>query len=93
MDNSPYTEQENKEYQRCPDIANMGFHLGGLSSCPFCAEIYRRYRTKEGNTQQPENKMTEGEPQQTPIEQPIEDNDEEECTKIECLRAGWCMCD
>lgn len=50
MDGKSLAEEEFKEYGNCPDIAFTGGHLGGLASCVYCAEIYRRYRTKEGVT-------------------------------------------
>jgi chorismate synthase len=50
MDNSPYSEKEMEEYRLCPEMNFKGGHMGGISTCVFCAEIYRRYRMKEGKS-------------------------------------------
>lgn len=38
---------EYNEYQQCLDWRFAGGHIGGLSSCIFCSEIYRRYHQEE----------------------------------------------
>jgi len=45
--NYKYSEIELKEYQKCPEVLFTGCHIAGLRSCPFCAEIFRRYHMKE----------------------------------------------
>lgn len=52
MDNSFYSEPELAEYRACPQISFMGSHIAGLSNCIFCAEVFRRYRRKQGNLEQ-----------------------------------------
>lgn len=38
-----YSEAELKEYGQCLERIFGGGHTAGLASCPYCAEIYRRY--------------------------------------------------
>lgn len=42
-----YSEAELQEYNQCMEILMTGGHVGGLSGCPFCSEIYRRYHKVE----------------------------------------------
>ena len=76
--------------------------MAGFSCCTFCAEVYRRYRQKDGSLQKmQENPVAteETEPEMSVekasnfLNNKINDDDDEECNKLECMRAGWCMCD
>ena len=96
-----FSSNELEEYKTCPQLNFQGGHTAGLNSCVYCAEIYRRYRLKEGKL-----------PHKEPEEEVLEDNEpkeeeytseaskfvskkmqDDECDKLMCIRAGWCMCD
>lgn len=38
-----YSKEELEEYNNCFELKYSGGHKGGMDSCPYCAEIYRRY--------------------------------------------------
>lgn len=99
MSQPSFSEEELSEYKLCPDVAIVGGHIGGFKTCIFCAEIYRRYRSKEGNlvTEDTlERKREEPAINEKSTKEELftyANDDDEECGKLECIRAGWCMCD
>lgn len=98
--NYHFGEKELAEYSYCPDVAYMGGHLGGMNSCPYCAEIFRRYRIRQNEKLQfasardPERGGEDDneEANTKKLIQSLNQKEDVECTKLMCMRAGWCVC-
>jgi hypothetical protein len=91
-----FTEKELALYAACPELQFNGGHTSGFPNCPYCANVYRTYRRlqNEHTPQAPPPEDREDEPEQeeqAPKQKSLDDN--AECTKLPCMKAGWCMCD
>ena len=77
-----------------------GGHLGGYNCCPYCVDVFRRYRRAQKEevvteVEQAEEEPTEEETQRESSDFKLQIREEEngECTKLQCMKAGWCMCE
>lgn len=78
--------------------------MSGITGCFYCAEIFRRYRKQEGTLnkaletdnktgdQETEAEEESNRPGNSESVSKRRNDDDEECGKLECMRAGWCMC-
>lgn len=92
-----FTEKELARYAGCPELLFSGGHTSGFTNCAYCATVYRSYRRLQ-NEQIPQGapaaEEKEEEPEgeeEAPKQKSLDDN--AECTKLPCMKAGWCMCE
>lgn len=94
-----FSEKELAMYRNCPELLFVGGHTSGFVNCSYCANVFRTYRRLQ-------NELTPQQPQEAEEAKEEEEEKEEEgaakaksldengeCTKLMCMKAGWCMCE